>query len=161
MPFLLRQGVLIGLIATISMDILTGIAIRLRAIAPLAPNLVGRWFASVLRGRPIHANIAQAAAVPHEMALAIPGHYAIGITLACIYVWSTTQLAWPARRADVALGFALSTNSLPWLLMFPAMGYGLFGLHGPAGTRLFTSSLVSHAFYGVGLWVAARVVQPH
>jgi len=161
MPFLFRQGVLIGLIATISMDVLTVIAIRLGAIAPLTPNLVGRWFASVLSGHPIQADIAHTAPQRYEMALAIPGHYAIGITLACVYLWITTQLAWPARRADVALGFALSTNSLPWLLMFPAMGYGLFGLHGPAGTRLFTSSLVSHAFYGVGLWVAARVVQPH
>jgi len=145
--------------ATVSMDVLSVIAIRLGAIAPLAPNLVGRWFASVLTGRPLHANIAAAAPVRHEMALAIPGHYAIGITLACLYLWLTTQLAWPARRADVALGFALSTNSLPWLLMFPAMGYGLFGVHGPAGTRLFTSSLVTHAFYGVGLWIAARVMQ--
>ena len=43
------------------------------------------------------------------------------------------------------------TNVLPWLLMFRAMGYGFFGAHGPAGTRLFVSSLVSHAFFGLGI----------
>jgi len=41
--------------------------------------------------------------------------------------------------------------------MFPAMGYGFFGFHGPAGTRLFLSSLMSHAFFGLGLWAGIRM----
>ncbi len=51
------------------------------------------------------------------------------------------------------------TNSLPWLIMFPAMGYGFFGVHGPSGTRLFLSSLCSHASYGLGLWIAMYVIK--
>jgi hypothetical protein len=43
-------------------------------------------------------------------------------------------------------------------MMFPAMGYGLFGTHGPEGT-LFVSSLVSHAFFGFGLWIGVHVVR--
>jgi len=42
--------------------------------------------------------------------------------------------------------------------MFPSMGYGWFGAHGPAGTRLFVSSLWSHAFFGVGIWLAVNIV---
>lgn len=42
--------------------------------------------------------------------------------------------------------------------MFPAVGYGFFGWHGPAGTRLFTSSFISRVAYGVGLWLAVRIV---
>ena len=41
--------------------------------------------------------------------------------------------------------------------MFPAMGYGVFGSHGPAGTRLFLSSLITHAFFGIGIWVGVRL----
>jgi hypothetical protein len=37
-------------------------------------------------------------------------------------------------------------------------GYGFFGAHGPAGTRLFTSSLLIHAFYGIGLWLGVSIV---
>jgi hypothetical protein len=37
------------------------------------------------------------------------------------------------------------------------MGYGLFGSHGPEGTRLFVSSFATHVFFGLGLWVGARV----
>jgi hypothetical protein len=57
----------------------------------------------------------------------------------------------------LALGFALCTNLLPWLLMFPAMGYGWFGAQGPPGTRLFVSSLVTHFFYGLGLWLGVSI----
>jgi hypothetical protein len=43
--------------------------------------------------------------------------------------------------------------------MFPAMGYGVFGSHGPEGTRLFVSSLATHAFFGFGLWLAVQAVK--
>jgi hypothetical protein len=62
------------------------------------------------------------------------------------------------KNPFTALGFGLLTNALPWLLMFPAMGYGWFGLHGPPKTRLFPSSFVTHFFYGVGLWLGASVL---
>jgi hypothetical protein len=154
----LRQGALVGVIATLFMDILTGLSIRLGLVAPLPPALIGRWFASVARAQPIHADIAQVPAFRYELPLAIVGHYTIGITLACFYLWLTARLDLPTRSAGVALAYGLCTNVLPWLLMFPSMGYGFFGSHGPADTRLFASSLTSHAFYGVGLWLAVRFV---
>ena len=57
----------------------------------------------------------------------------------------------------LALAFGLCTNVLPWLLMFPAMGYGFFGSHGPAGTKLFVSSLTNHAFFGLGIWIGLQI----
>jgi hypothetical protein len=54
------------------------------------------------------------------------------------------------------MAFGLCTNVLPWLLMFPAMGYGFFGSHGPAGTKLFISSLVNHALFGLGIWIGLQ-----
>ncbi len=152
------QTVLIGIVSTMSMDVLTLVASRLKLTAPLTPNLVGRWFASVARAQPFHADIAHTAPVRHELAIAIPVHYAIGVTLASAYLWGTSRQGWPAQSFALALAFGLCTNALPWLLMFPAMGYGAFGLHGPVGTRLFLSSLLSHASFGLGIWIAVRVI---
>jgi hypothetical protein len=151
-----RQALAIGICSTLSMDLLTACATQLRIIAPLAPNLVGRWFASVARAQPFHADIARSAPASHELLVALPVHYAIGIVLATLYVWGTGAIGWP-RSLGIALAFGLCTNALPWLLMFPAMGYGFFGTHGPDGTRLFASSLMSHAFFGVGLWITVRI----
>jgi Protein of unknown function (DUF2938) len=148
----------LGLMSTLLMDLLTGVSIWLRLIAPLPPALVGRWFASLARARVVHADIAHVAPISHEGFVMLPIHYAIGTLLAGLYVWAASRLGWPPRSLSAALLFGLCTNVLPWLLMFPAMGYGLFGVHGPAGTRLLFSSLITHAFFGIGLWFAARAL---
>jgi Protein of unknown function (DUF2938) len=158
MPLKGWQVLLAGVIATASMDVLTAVSIRLRLIAPLSPNVVGRWFASVVRAHPFHEDIARAAPIRHELAIALPGHYAIGMFLFALFVVTAHRLGWPARNLSPALTFGVCTNVFPWLLMFPAMGYGFFGAHGPEGTRLFVSSLVSHAFFGFGIWMAIRVM---
>lgn len=148
---------LVGVISTLFMDLLTAVAMGLRLVAPLSPNLIGRWFASVARAQPFHANITRSATVNRELLIALPTHYAIGVVLAALYIWGTGQLGWP-RNLGAALTFGLCTSVLPWFLMFPAMGFGFFGAHGPDGTRLFVSSFASHAFFGVGLWIGVRAM---
>ena len=81
----------LGIVSTLSMDLLTGVAIGLKLIAPLPPHLVGRWFASVARAQPFHADIARASPVSHEMLIALPVHYAIGITLTTLFVGANRQ----------------------------------------------------------------------
>jgi putative flavoprotein involved in K+ transport len=157
--FAIRKGALAGVMATVTMDCISALVHRLGLTAPLAPDLMGRWFASLLRLRPFLPDIAQSPAVRNEMAIALAGHYAIGVTLACLYTWLTSRLRWRPWQLRCALGYAVCTNALPWLIMFPAMGYGLFGAHGPSSTRLFVSSLCSHTFYGLGLWTAIRVIR--
>lgn len=77
------QHVLIGIIATFTMDVLSVAAIQLRMIAPLPPHLIGRWFASVARGQVFHSG--QVSPINREMTVAVPVHYAIGVTLALLY----------------------------------------------------------------------------
>jgi hypothetical protein len=140
------------------MDILSVVAIRLRLIAPLSPRLIGRWFASVARGRPVVSDIEKVAPRDREMAIAVPVHYSIGVALAFVYLVVSSALGLNVRNPLTALGFGLSTNVFPWLLMFPAMGYGWFGLRGSPKFRLFWASLVNHAFYGVGLWLSSLLL---
>ena len=147
--------VIIGVVATVVMDVLSAVSLKLRLIAPLSPRLIGRWFASVGRGQFLHSDIGQTAAINHERAIAVPVHY---VTLALIYLFACTSLGLAPRNPITALVFALCTNIFPWVVMFPSMGFGWFGSHGPPGTRLFLSSLVSHVFYGVGMWVGALLL---
>ena len=158
MPMKLWQMLLSGAIATTSMDVLTAVAIGLRLAAPLPPNVMGRWFASVAHGHPFHEDIALEAPASHEFAIALPVHYAIGTFLTALFVLLAARVGWQTKSVVPALAFGVCTSAFPWLLMFPAMGYGFFGAHGPAGTRLFASSLVSHVFFGWGLWIAVRTM---
>ena len=153
------QPIVAGLIATLTMDVLGGAAVRLRISSPLPPNLIGRWFASVARVEPFHADIARTAPVNHELAIALPVHYAIGVVLTLVYLFITHRAGWPRGSLRLAVAFGLCTSVLPWFVMFPSMGYGLFGANGPAGTHLVVSSLINHALFGVGLWFALRVLK--
>jgi Protein of unknown function (DUF2938) len=148
----------IGVISTLSMDVLGGLAAKLGITAPLQPAVTGRWVASLLRLQPFHQDIAREAAVPHELALALPVHYLIGVTLAALYLFVTGELEVQPRAFGLALAFGLVTNLLPWLIMFPSMGYGFFGEHGPEGTRLFVTSLVNHTCFGVGIYAGVRLL---
>ena len=152
------RNILLGIVATLTMDTLTTVSVKLRLLAPLPPRFMGRWFVSVARGRVVHADIGHIAPINYEMAIAVPVHYGIGVTLALVYLFASSSLGLTPRNPVAAFGFALGTSFLPWLLMFPAMGYGWFGAHGPEGTRLFQSSLVCHFFYGVGLWLGVSLL---
>ena len=76
------------------------------------------------RGQLLHTDICQVAPVNREMAIAVPAHYGIGVTLALLYLLACAGLGLTPRNPITALGFALCTNLFSWLLMFPAMGYG-------------------------------------
>jgi hypothetical protein len=152
------QQITAGLLATLTMDVLSVAATRLRISAPLQPNLIGRWFASVARAQPFHTDIALTAPVTHELAIALPVHYAIGIALTLFYLFVTGRAGWPTDSLRLALAFAMCTNVLPWFVMFPSMGYGFFGANGPQGTHLFVSSVINHLSFGVGIWIALRVL---
>jgi hypothetical protein len=158
MSILHTRNLVLGVFATITMDLLSTTALKLRWIAFLPPRLTGRWFGLMAQGHFVHSDIAQAAPISHEMAIALPMHYAVGITLGIVYLAVCSTLDLGPRSLITALAFALCTNLLPWLVMFPAMGYGWFGMHGPPGTRLFSSSLVTHCFYGIGLWLGMLIL---
>lgn len=148
---------LLGVVATAVMDILVTLARMAHVVTPLPPTLLGRWVASISRGHVRHASIEQAAPVGHELVIALLAHYAVGVVFALLYLLATSRLDMSPRSAGAAITFGLATCVFPWLLMFPAMGFGLFGVRGPPGTPLFLSSLVGHAAYGAGIWLGARV----
>ena len=120
--------------------------------------LTGRWFGLMAEGHFVDSDIAEAPPISHEMAIAAPMQYAIGYTLGIVYLLVISVLGLSRRGLIKAIGFGLCMNLLPWLLMFPAIGYGWFGTHGPPGTRLFLSSVVTHCIYGIGLWLAASIL---
>lgn len=158
MPLLNWRSVFLGILATITMDLLSLTALKLGWAAFLPPRLTGRWFASMARGQFLHADIAHAPPIHYEMAVAAPMHYLVGITLALLYLLVSSTLGLSPRNLIAALCFAMCSTILPWLIMFPAMGYGWFGTQGPQGTKLFLSSLITHCFYGVGLWFGSLML---
>ena len=152
-------GFCVGVAATVTMDVLASASRRSGLAAGAKGQWVGRWYLGIARGQFVHSNIAAAPEQAGEKRAALVGHYAIGITLAVLYVAGAGWLGVSPRVLLVALGYGFATSVFPWFLVFPALGFGAFGLKGPRELRLFTSSVLNHSFYGVGIWWSAAVLQ--
>jgi hypothetical protein len=155
----LLAGVLVGIAATVTMDVLGSVSRRVGLAAGAKGQWVGRWYLGIAQGRFVHANIAAAPEHPGEARAALVGHYLIGVTLALVYVIGIRWVGLSPSSFFVAAGYGLATCVFPWFLVFPALGFGLFGRKGPPELKLFTSSLMNHLFYGFGLWWIAKVLR--
>ena len=158
---MIREGLgrfaLAGVLATAMMDLGSAVLRRTGLISGLAPSLIGRWFAYLARGQFSHHTITQSPAVRAEIPTALAGHYLIGITLAVMFCTLLLSYApTPAQAMLLALGFGALTNALPWLWMFPSMGFGPFGTGAPSEWLLLRSSLVNHLVFGAGLALSTR-----
>ena len=159
MPELLIAGVLVGIAATITMDVFGSVARRVGLAKGAKGIWVGRWYLGISRGQFVHSDISGAPELGGEKTAAMVGHYVIGIVLAVFYVLGARLLGVSANSFIVALGYGLATCVFPWFLVFPALGFGALGSKGPKELRLFTSSVLNHSFYGLGIWWSAAVLQ--
>jgi hypothetical protein len=145
-------GIVVGVAATVTMDVLGSLARRAGLAAGPGGKLVGRWYLGMAQGHFAHSNIADAPERPGEVRAAMIGHYAIGVVLAVFYLFGAGWLSLSPGGLLVALGYGLVTCVFPWLLVYPSLGYGAFGMKAPAGMKPIVSSVLYHLFYGFGLW---------
>ena len=135
------RSVFPGILATITVDVLTAAAYKSRFIAPLSPHVISRWLRLSLGGSCSMVMFSRCRRSITKWLSAASMHYTVGATLALVYLLACSALGLGASNPLSAFGFALCTKLLLWLLMFPAMGCGWFGARGSAGTDC--SSVVS------------------
>jgi uncharacterized membrane protein YeaQ/YmgE (transglycosylase-associated protein family) len=153
---LLLTGALIGLLATVVMDIssLVGIILGLAGRNPARTgyDLVGRWFLYLLRGRGRHSSILDTPPLPREVPVGVLVHYFIGAFLGAVLL-VVLQPFQPLEAVPTLLGavaFGIATTVFPWFYLHPVWGYGFFGANA-RGFRMTYFSLYNHTFFGLGL----------
>jgi hypothetical protein len=125
-------------------------------------GLVGRWIGHMGRGQIRHVAIAAAPVIRAERFIGWSAHYLIGIGFAgaLLAILGDAWLRQPTPGP--ALLFGILTVAAPFLLMQPGMGAGIAAsrVRRPGAARL--QSLVTHAVFGLGLFVAgsARIIVP-
>ena len=117
-------------------------------------GLVGRWVGSFARGRFRHDRIAASPPIAHERAIGWATHYAVGIAFAALLL-AVAGPAWTLRPTIApALAVGLATSLAPLLVMQPAMGAGLASRRMPHPWAARRRTIVTHAIFGLGLWLA-------
>lgn len=144
----------LGIGATAVMDLWGVIRKPLLGIAPSNYGLVGRWIAHMTHGRFHHDSIAASAPVRGEHIIGWTAHYLIGITYAglLIGIFGLSWIEQPTIAPALAVG--VGTVAAPFLLMQPGMGAGIAASRTPNPASARLQSLITHAVFGLGLYVA-------
>lgn len=148
-------AVLVGLGATLIMDIWALVLRRIFQIAPPNYCLVGRWFSYMPSGVFKHANIAAAPKKAVECTTGWIVHYLVGVTYALLLVIPNSGRWLENPSLLPALLVGISTVLIPYFIMQPSFGLGIAAARTPNPTQARLRSLMSHTVFGVGLYVSA------
>ncbi|EEP93133.1 DUF2938 domain-containing protein [Yersinia kristensenii] len=150
----IRNAVFIGVGATMVMDLWALIQKRCFGVPSLNYAMVGRWIGHFPQGRFIHQNISQSSPIPAERAIGWSAHYAIGIIFAALLL----AISGPQPTLTTALLFGIISVAAPFFILQPGMGAGIAAAKTPQPTIARLRSLIAHTSFGVGLYLAAKLL---
>lgn len=155
MQILWLDALVIGVGATAVMDVWAVALKRYWCIPSLNLAMVGRWLGHLPRGTFTHVNIAQAAPVRDEAVLGWTFHYAVGVLFAAMLLALVGEQWVQAPTFAPALLAGLVSVAAPFCILQPGMGAGLAASKTPHPAAARLRSLMAHAAFGIGLYLAA------
>ena len=152
---LLVKGVVIGIGATVLMDIWA--VLLWKAFGQARPNWapVGRWFWHLKNGTVFHDDIGKAEPYANELALGWIGHYAVGILYGVILALIVGSAWFAAPTFLPAWILGIVTVGAGWFLLQPGLGIGFAASKLPNANTVRVLNLVSHTVFALGLYGTA------
>jgi hypothetical protein len=151
-------AVLIGLGATLLIDLWALLLRRGFGVSSLNYCLLGRWLLHMPGGTFVHRSIAASAPKPGECAAGWIAHYSIGVGFALLFVLLVPG-GWLERPTLLpALVFGVVTVLVPFLVMQPSLGLGVAASKTPRPGQARLKSLMTHTIFGVGLYLSAALL---
>ena len=156
LEFVLR-AFFIGVGATVVMD-LWALLLKQLGIPSLNFAFLGRWIGHLPHGQWAHESIAKASPIKGELWMGWLAHYSIGVTFAALLL-AVYGLEW-ARKPTLlpALIIGIVTVVSPLFILQPALGAGIASSKTPRPVFHCIKSLITHAVFGFGLYLAAQAV---
>jgi hypothetical protein len=151
------DALLIGLGATLLIDLWALFLQRAFSIRSLDYCLLGRWVLHIPSGIVVHRSISAAASKPNECRVGWAAHYLIGTAFALIFVL-LASVGWLTRPTLLpALAFGVATVVVPFFTMQPSFGLGIAASKTPHPNRARLKSLMTHTVFGLGLYLWAEL----
>lgn len=156
---LLVRGVVIGIGATVLMDLW---AILLwKVFRQSRPNWapVGRWFWHLRSGTVFHEDIGKAAPYAGELALGWISHYAVGILYGVVLALIVGPAWFAAPTFLPAWILGIVTVGAGWFLLQPGLGIGFAASKLPNANQVRVLNLLSHTVFALGLYGTALLIR--
>lgn len=161
-------GIISGVLATIIMDFFARLCIQKNIFTlgdlKIVPALLGRWLANIINTKKIfYDDIRQLSFVRSEVRFGMFAHYLIGLFLGVLFVFICSLIFNFFETSFLNLillgiAYGLLTNILPWLIMYPSMGFGFFGQRLSVRKHLILFSCTNHLVYGASLGLIAKML---
>jgi hypothetical protein len=152
------DAILIGLGATLTIDLWALLLRRAFSVGSLDYCLLGRWVLHIPSGRLVHPSIGSAARKPNECKVGWTIHYLIGTVFALLFVLLAPEGWLEGPTLSPAVLFGAVTVLVPFFTMQPAFGLGVAASKTPHPNRARVKSLMTHTVFGVGLYVSAAIL---
>jgi len=160
LPSHVLGAVLIGLGATLAIDLWALLLRRGFGVVSLNYCLLGRWLLHMPEGTLAHSSITAAPPKTHECPVGWSAHYLIGVSLGLVFV-RIGPAEWLERPTFLpALVFGVVTVAMPWLVMQPAFGLGIAASRAPKPGQARLKSLMTHTVFGIGLYLWGLLLSP-
>ncbi len=150
-----------GIVGAVLMDITETYAAKVGITSGVNIALIGRWFLSLLRGQLRHSNILDSTASSYEVRAGWAFHFLVGgggVALLYPLFFLLSGLPLPGNHLLGGLLFGLATSVLPWFILLPSFGWGVFGHRGPKDSNALLASTLSHMPYGLGVGAVIGMV---
>ncbi|TQI78252.1 hypothetical protein FHU10_1744 [Serratia fonticola] len=156
---MLLHATVLGITATLVMDLWAMGQKRLFNIPSLNYRLVGRWIGHMPRGKWVHHTIVQARPVKGEALMGWGAHYLIGIVFTWLFlmIMGSGWLEQPTFLPALAMG--IISVVAPFFLMQPGFGFGFAAAKTPQPNVARQRSLIAHASFGIGIYVGALLLR--
>ncbi|HWA16741.1 MAG TPA: DUF2938 domain-containing protein [Gemmatimonadales bacterium] len=156
----LVAAIILGVGATLAIDLWSLFLKRAFGIPSLSYCMLGRWFLHMPGGTFMHARIGEAQPKASECVVGWIAHYGIGIFLSLVFL-ALAGRGWLAHPSLApALGFGVVTTLIPFLVLQPSIGLGIASAKAPNPTRARLKSLSTHSVFGLGLYLSALLLAP-
>jgi hypothetical protein len=153
----MMTGIVMGLVATVAMDLWALLLNRMAGIAPPNWAMVGRWVAHLPRGQVFHEAIAEAPPVPGERMIGWSFHYTVGIAYGVALAWLMGPDWLRAPTFLPAWSFSVLMLGFGWFLLQPGLGLGWAASRTPQPWKVRGLGLAAHTVFGLGLWIGAMI----
>ena len=143
-----------GIVGSVFMDITEVKMAKFGISSGVTSEYIGRWVSGLINGVLKHQNIADTAPANNEIRIAQVFHFVVGGGVVALFYplfLEVIGLGSSSSHLILATIFGLITSVLPWFILMPLFGWGIFGVNAPSGSRPVISPILSHIPYGFGI----------
>ncbi|KZN69225.1 DUF2938 family protein [Pseudoalteromonas luteoviolacea] len=147
----------LGIGATLFMDLYTFALKRIFHVQSLDYALVGRWILH-FNCQFLHSNITQSLKKRYEGIVGWASHYVIGAAFGAMFLFLSEYFNVGVQSFVGSAVFGLVTVTLPFFIMQPCFGFGIAASNTPSPFTNRLKSVAAHAMYGTGIYVSALLL---